>query len=189
MRFFCIFAIIKNNMRKFITLLLLVVSTSLFGQKFEYIDSVFIKHTYKGVIITQYLTPTEDVLVGDYMRIATDERMNQILSDSLTSRFSKRKTVKPEKVSNDLYNFIDDLTIDSSRNALLIKICQDDCDYCVNAIIKEIIDYNDIMDEIKSNRVKSIYVNYFQTSTGWSFITVTVKRRLSLKNSFILYLE
>lgn len=180
----------RNNMRKIKTLLLfLVISTNLFGQNIEYIDSVFIKHTYKGVIITQYLTPTEDVLVGNYMRIATDESMNQIISDSLTYKFSKRKAVNPEKLSDNLYSYIDNLTIDSTRNALLIKIKQDSCDYCVNSIIKEIIEYDDIMGVIKTNRLKAIYVNYFQISDGWSFTTVTVKRTFSLPNSFILYLE
>jgi hypothetical protein len=85
-------------MRKFITLLLLVVSTSLFGQSFEYLDSVFIKHTYKGLIITEYLTPTEDLLVGDYMRIATDESMNLSISDSLNSKYSKTKSVNQQKL-------------------------------------------------------------------------------------------
>jgi hypothetical protein len=175
-------------MRKFITLLLLVVSTSLFGQNFEYLDSVFIKHTYKGVIVTRYLDPTEDLLVGDYMRIATDESMNLSISDSLNSKYSKTKNINSEKLLDELYNSIDDISIDSNCNALLIKISQDSCDYCVNAIIKEIIDYNDIMNVIKVNKVKSIYANYFQLSSGVSYITVTVKRRFKLSDRFVLYL-
>ena len=175
-------------MRKFITLLLLVVSTSLFGQSFEYLDSVFIKHTYKGLIITEYLTPTEDLLVGDYMRIATDESMNLSISDSLNSKYSKTKSVNQQKLSSELYNSIDEISIDSNCNALLIKISQDSCDYCVNSIIKEINDYNDIMNVIKVGKVKSIYANYFQLSSGVAYIKVTVKRRFKFSERFVLYL-
>jgi hypothetical protein len=173
-------------------LIFLVISTSLFAQKTEYVDSVFIMNTFKSkIVITEYLEPTQDLLDSDYLKIATDESMNLVISDSLTSRFIKPKHIKEKKLSNNTLSIIESAGIDSTSNVLLIKVHMDGCVTCVNSIIDAILDYNDVYEFINDKRNKSIYVTYYQLvgELRWEFITVTVSRRFGFPYSYTLYSE
>lgn len=176
-------------MKHIITLLLLVIFTHSFGQ-ITYNDSILIKHTYKSkfIIFTEYLSPTTELLKDKHIRIFTNKKMNQTLSDSLTSTFTKSKSVNDQKLSDILFSNISDLTLDSVSNGLLINICHDDCEPCVSSIVREITDDEDIMRVIEKGNIKSIYVNYFQISNGMPFVTIKIKRRHSSK-SFIFYFD
>ena len=173
-------------------LLFLVIYTGIFGQKTEYIDSVFITHTYKSkLIFSNYLEPTKDLLDSHYIRVVTDESMNSFISDSLTSRFIRPTHIKEERLSDNVLDIVDDFGVDSSSNILFVKVYRDSCELCVNSIIDIIIDDSEIKELINKKRNKSIYVSYYQVfgELRWEFITVTIKRKFGLSYSYTLYSE
>ena len=164
-------------------------------QPFYFLDSIYIKYN-----ITKFTMSRDIISDIDWMhdmlyenidiRIASDEDLSMLLSDSISRLFHASQEFNDKKEMRAIYNFIDGIAIDSNLNVLYVRVMST-CQPCMNSIIDDILGDKDMVKLLTNGRLKYVYVNYFQTAryARNEFIVLTVKHWFKRKETYIVYNE
>jgi len=195
-------------MRK-ITLILLTIILSVysFGQEPEdndnfdsvtpvyFIDSVYIKYTIKNAVILRDKYYDPDMIVDmaqEYptIRIATDDDMSMLLSDTISKVYHASKKYSKKKHNKTIIEFLDNTAIDSNANVLFVRVLSP-CEPCMSSILKNILSDNDVTSGLMNRKLKYIYVNYYQTTMNKrnEFIVITFKPWFKRREIYTIYNE
>ena len=124
------------------------------------------------------------------IRIATDEDLSMLLSDSIARLFHASQEFNSKRQLRTIYNFIDRTAIDSNLNVLYVRVMSP-CQPCMNSIIESIMVETELTKFLSSHRLKYVYVNYFQTTRNsrYEFIVITAKHWFRRQQIYTLYNE
>ncbi len=190
-------------MKNLLLLFALILSLNSFAQELEddsnelfyLMDSIYIKYNITKTYITTKTYYDEEVIAdmlseGTSIRIATDEELSTLLSDSISTLYHATKEFSRKKQLNTIYNFIGDMAIDSNLNVLYVRVTAP-CQPCMNSILDNITSDEEITQMLSDGKVKHVYVNYYQTirNVRYEFIDITVKHRFKRKQIYTLYNE
>ena len=194
-------------MKKIFYLLVLVLSVNSFAQEpeddiefdsvtpFYYLDSIYLKynitkHTMSRDIISDIDWMYDMLYENVEIRIATDEDLSMLLSDSISRLFHASQEFNSKRQLRTIYNFIDRTAIDSNLNVLYVRVMSP-CQPCMNSIIESIMVETELTKFLSSHRLKYVYVNYFQTTRNsrYEFIVITAKHWFRRQQIYTLYNE
>ena len=194
-------------MKKIFYLLVLVLSVNSFAQEpeddiefdsvtpFYYLDSIYLKynitkHTMSRDIISDIDWMYDMLYENVEIRIATDEDLSMLLSDSIARLFHASQEFNSKRQLRTIYNFIDRTAIDSNLNVLYVRVMSP-CQPCMNSIIESIMVETELTKFLSSHRLKYVYVNYFQTTRNsrYEFIVITAKHWFRRQQIYTLYNE
>lgn len=194
-------------MKNLLFLFAIILSANTFAQEPEdnidfdsvtpiyYLDSIYIKYNITKTTMSRDII--NDVgLMSDMLyenidiRIATDEDLSMLLSDSIGKLYHATQEFNSNKQQRTIYDFIDRTAIDSNLNILYVRVMSP-CQPCMNSIIDNILTDKDMVKLLTNGRLKYMYVNYFQTirKARYEFIVLTVKHWFKRKETYILYNE
>ena len=194
-------------MKKIFYLLVLVLSVNSFAQEpeddiefdsvtpFYYLDSIYLKynitkHTMSRDIISDIDWMYDMLYENVEIRIATDEDLSMLLSDSIARLFHASQEFNSKRQLRTIYNFIDRTAIDSNLNVLYVRVMSP-CQPCMNSIIESIMVETELTKFLSSHRLKYVYVNYFQTTRNsrYEYIVITAKHWFRRKQIYTFYNE
>jgi hypothetical protein len=194
-------------MKKIFYLLVLVLSVNSFAQEpeddiefdsvtpFYYLDSIYLKynitkHTMSRDIISDIDWMYDMLYENVEIRIATDEDLSMLLSDSIARLFHASQEFNSKRQLRTIYNFIDRTAIDSNLNVLYVRVMSP-CQPCMNSIIESIMVETELTKFLSSHRLKYVYVNYFQTTRNsrYEYIVITAKHWFRRQQIYTLYNE
>ena len=194
-------------MKKIFYLLVLVLSVNSFAQEpeddiefdsvtpFYYLDSIYLKynitkHTMSRDIISDIDWMYDMLYENVEIRIATDEDLSMLLSDSISRLFHASQEFNSKRQLRTIYNFIDRTAIDSNLNVLYVRVMSP-CQPCMNSIIESIMVETELTKFLSSHRLKYVYVNYFQTTRNsrYEYIVITAKHWFRRKQIYTFYNE
>ncbi len=191
-------------MKNLLFLFALILSANTFAQDDEesdtlrpvyYLDSIYLEYNITKTTISRNIYDDvdgmRDMLYKDIeIRIATDEDLNMLLSDSIARFYHASKEFNNKRLLKTIYNFIDNKAIDSNLNVLYVRVMSP-CQPCMNSIIDNIKSEQEIIKMLTKGKLKYVYVNYFQTTrkSRYEFIVITAKHWFKRKETYILYNE
>lgn len=188
-------------------LFVIILSINSFGQEPEdddnfdsvtpvyFIDSVYIKYKITKLSIDRKVYDNPDTIAGmlyenNGIRVAIDEDLSMLLSDSIAKLYKASKEFDSDRQLNNVYNFIDNIAIDSNLNVLFVKVISP-CQPCMNSIITNIMSEKEMTKMLSNGKLKYVYVNYYQTTRNgrYEFIVITAKHWFKRKRIYTLYNE
>lgn len=188
-------------------LFVIILSINSFGQEPEdddnfdsvtpvyFIDSVYIKYKITKLSIDRKVYDNPDTIAGmlyenNGIRVAIDEDLSMLLSDSIAKLYKASKEFDSDRQLNNVYNFIDNIAIDSNLNVLFVKVISP-CQPCMNSIITNIMSEKEMTKMLSNGKLKYVYVNYYQTTgnSRYEFIVITAKHWFRRKQIYTLYNE
>lgn len=188
-------------------LFVIILSMNSFGQEPEdddnfdsvtpvyFIDSVYIKYKITKLSIDRKVYDNPDTIAGmlyenNGIRVAIDEDLSMLLSDSIAKLYKASKEFDSDRQLNNVYNFIDNIAIDSNLNVLFVKVISP-CQPCMNSIITNIMSEKEMTKMLSNGKLKYVYVNYYQTTRNgrYEFIVITAKHWFKRKRIYTLYNE
>lgn len=190
-------------MKNLLLLFALILSLNSFAQEseddsnelFYLMDSIYIKYNITKTYITTKTYYDEEVIAdmlseGTSIRIATDEELSTLLSDSISTLYHATQKFNHKKHIRTIYNFIDDTAIDSNLNVLYVRVSAP-CVQCMNSILDNMQCEDEIATLLTDGKLKYVYVNYYQTTRNnrYEYIVITFKHWFRLKKTYILYNE
>jgi hypothetical protein len=194
-------------MKKILLIFTIILSINSFGQEPEdndnfdsvtpiyFIDSVYIKYKITKLSIDRKVYDNPDTIAGmlyenDGIRVATDEDLSMLLSDSIARLYKASKEFDSDRQLNNVFNFIDNIAIDSNLNVLFVKVISP-CQPCMNSIIDNIMSEKEMTKMLSNGKLKYVYVNYYQTTRNsrYEFIVITAKHWFRRKQIYTLYNE
>ena len=194
-------------MKKIFYLLVLVLSVNSFAQEpeddidfdsvtpFYYMDSIYIKYYVTNMKIDRRIYDDVDAIAdmlydSTEIRIASDEDLSMILSDSLAILYHASHEFNNKRHIRTIYNFIDGTAIDSNLNVLYVRVISP-CQPCMNSILNSITSEVELVKILTSHRLKYLYVNYYQTTRNsrYEFIVITAKHWFRRQQIYTLYNE
>ena len=194
-------------MKNLLILFAIILSVNSFAQEpeddiefdsvtpFYYLDSIYLKynitkHTMSRDIISDIDWMYDMLYENVEIRIATDEDLSMLLSDSIARLYKASKEFNSKKQLNNVFNFIDNIAIDSNLNVLFIKVISP-CQPCMNSIIDNIMSEKEMTKMLSNGKLKYVYVNYYQTTRNsrYEFIVITAKHWFRRKQIYTLYNE
>ena len=160
-----------------------------------FLDSIYLKYNVTKTNISRDIIYDDD-LIADMLydsteiRIATDEDLSMLLSDSIARLFNASQEFNSKRQLITIYNFIDRTAIDSSLNVLYVRVMSP-CQPCMNSIIENIMAETEFTKFLSSHRLKYVYVNYFQTTRNsrYEYIVITAKHWFRRKQIYTFYNE
>ena len=193
-------------MKTILTALLVLLTTISFSQveddtdfdsvtPFYFLDSIYLKYNVTKTNISRDIIYDDD-LIADMLydsteiRIATDEDLSMLLSDSIARLFHASQEFNSKRQLITIYNFIDRTAIDSSLNVLYVRVMSP-CQPCMNSILESIMAETELTKFLSSHRLKYVYVNYFQTTRNsrYEYIVITAKHWFRRKQIYTFYNE
>ena len=113
-----------------------------------------------------------------------------LLSDSIARLYKASKEFDSDRQLNNVFNFIDNIAIDSNLNVLFVKVISP-CQPCMNSIIDNIMSEKEMTKMLSNGKLKYVYVNYYQTTRNsrYEFIVITAKHWFRRKQIYTLYNE
>lgn len=193
-------------MKTILTTLLVLLTTISFSQVEDdtdfdsvtpiyFLDSIYLKYNVTKTNISRDIIYDDD-LIADMLydsteiRIATDEDLSMLLSDSIARLFHASQEFNSKRQLITIYNFIDRTAIDSSLNVLYVRVMSP-CQPCMNSIIENIMAETEFTKFLSSHRLKYVYVNYFQTTRNsrYEYIVITAKHWFRRKQIYTFYNE
>ena len=194
-------------MKKIFYLIVIFLSVNSFAQEpeddiefdsvtpFYYLDSIYLKynitkHTMSRDIISDIDWMYDMLYENVEIRIATDEDLSMLLSDSIARLFHASQEFNSKRQLRTIYNFIDRTAIDSNLNVLYVRVMSP-CQPCMNSIIESIMVETELTKFLSSHRLKYVYVNYFQTTRNsrYEYIVITAKHWFRRKQIYTFYNE
>jgi hypothetical protein len=193
-------------MKKILTAVLVLLTTISFSQVEDdtdfdsvkpiyFLDSIYLKynitkHTMSRDIISDIDWMSDMLYENVDIRIATDEDLSMLLSDSIARLFNASQEFNSKRQLRTIYNFIDRTAIDSSLNVLYVRVMSP-CQPCMNSIIENIMAETEFTKFLSSHRLKYVYVNYFQTTRNsrYEYIVITAKHWFRRKQIYTFYNE
>jgi len=193
------------NMKNLLILFAIILSINSFAQEPEdddnfdsvtpiyFIDSVYIKYNITKVTVTTDLY-TDAETIADMMydnstiRVATDEDLSMLLSDTIGRLFKSSKEFDKSKHENSIQDFLFNIANDSNTNVLYVRVISP-CQPCFNSILSSIKEDKELVKQLSDHRLKSVYVNYYQTfkTQRYEFIVVIAKPWFRKKQVYIIY--
>ena len=192
-------------MKKILSLFAILLSLTSFGQEPEdddnfdsvkpiyFIDSVYIKYNITKATVSTDLIYDADMitdLIQEHggIRVATDEDLSMLLSDTIATLFKATKKFNESKHKNSIQEFLYNIAVDSNTNVLYVRVISP-CQPCFNSILTNILDDKDAVKMLTEHKLKSVYVNYYQTikTERYEFIVIITKPWFKRKNIFIIY--
>lgn len=192
-------------MRKLLLLFAVVLSINSFGQEPEdddnfdsviptyFIDSVYIKYSFTNISFkTDLYTDAESIADMMYdnstIRVATDEDLSMLLSDTIATLFNTSKKFSKNKHENSIQEFLLNVASDSNSNVLYVRVITP-CQPCFNSILSSIKEDKELVKVLSEHKLKSVYVNYYQTfkTERYEFIVVIAKPWFRRKQIYIIY--
>ena len=160
-----------------------------------FLDSIYLKynitkHTMSRDIISDIDWMSDMLYENVDIRIATDEDLSMLLSDSIARLFHASQEFNSKRQLRTIYNFIDRTAIDSNLNVLYVRVMSP-CQPCMNSIIESIMVETELTKFLSSHRLKYVYVNYFQTTRNsrYEYIVITAKHWFRRKQIYTFYNE
>ena len=194
-------------MKKLLYFFVLVLSVNSFGQEpedniefdsvqpFYFLDSIYIKYNVTKMKIDRTIYDDVDAIAdmlydSTEIRIATDEDLSMLLSDSLARLYHASKEFDNKKQINFIYNFIDNMAIDSNLNVLYVRVISP-CQPCMNSILNNITTDDEVVKMLSSHKLKYLYVNYYQSTRNsrYEYIVITAKHWFRRPQTYTLYNE
>lgn len=193
-------------MKTILTTILVILTTLSFSQVEDdtdfdsvtpiyFLDSIYLKynitkHTMSRDIISDIDWMSDMLYENVDIRIATDEDLSMLLSDSIARLFNASQEFNSKRQLITIYNFIDRTAIDSSLNVLYVRVMSP-CQPCMNSIIENIMAETEFTKFLSSHRLKYVYVNYFQTTRNsrYEYIVITAKHWFRRKQIYTFYNE
>jgi hypothetical protein len=194
-------------MRKLLLLFAVILCINSFGQEPEdddnfdsviptyFIDSVYIKYsftnmTFKTDIYTDAETIADMMQDNGGIRVATDEDLSMLLSDTIATLFKTSKKFSKNKHENSIQEFLLNVASDSNSNVLYVRVISP-CQPCFNSILSSINENKELVKVLSEHKLKSVYVNYYQTfkTQRYEFIVVIAKPWFRRKQIYIIYNE
>ena len=160
-----------------------------------FLDSIYLKynitkHTMSRDIISDIDWMSDMLYENVDIRIATDEDLSMLLSDSIARLFHASQEFNSKRQLRTIYNFIDRTAIDSNLNVLYVRVMSP-CQPCMNSILENIMAETEFTKFLSSHRLKYVYVNYFQTTRNsrYEYIVITAKHWFRRKQIYTFYNE
>jgi hypothetical protein len=194
-------------MKNLLILFAIILSVNSFAQEPEdddnfdsvtpiyFLDSIYIKYKITKLSIERSVYDDVDGIAdmlydNNEIRIATDEDLSMLLSDSIARLYKASKEFNSKRQLNNVFNFIDNIAIDSNLNVLFIKVISP-CQPCMNSIIDNIMSEKEMTKMLSNGKLKYVYVNYYQTTRNsrYEFIVITAKHWFRRKQIYTLYNE
>ena len=193
-------------MKTILTTVLVILTTLSFSQVEDdtdfdsvtpiyFLDSIYLKynitkHTMSRDIISDIDWMSDMLYENVDIRIATDEDLSMLLSDSIARLFHASQEFNSKRQLRTIYNFIDRTAIDSNLNVLYVRVMSP-CQPCMNSILENIMAETEFTKFLSSHRLKYVYVNYFQTTRNsrYEYIVITAKHWFRRKQIYTFYNE
>lgn len=194
-------------MKKILLIFTIILSVNSFAQEPEdddnfdsvtpvyLIDSVYIKYTIKNAVILRDKFYDPDIIVdmareNRTIRIATDDDMSMLLSDTISKLYHASKKYDKKKHNKTIVEFLDNTAMDSSANVLFVRVLSP-CEPCMSSILKNILSDNDVTSGLSNRKFKYIYVNYYQTRMNKrnEYIVITFKPWFKRREIYTIYNE
>ena len=153
-------------------MLVLVLSVNSFAQEpeddidfdsvtpFYYMDSIYIKYKITKLSIERRVYDDLDGIAdmlydNNEIRIATDEDLSMLLSDSIARLYKASKEFNSKRQLKNVYNFIDNVAIDSNLNILFVRVMSP-CQPCMNSIIDNIMAEKEMTKMLTNVKLKYV---------------------------------
>jgi hypothetical protein len=181
--------IIKNNMRVLTVFLFsLLVSLNVMSQDIKVIEKKYYDKETK--VLSKYTTCDSSQTI----RVVSDNMISLLATTKLYENLktTDRSIQVVNVIGPGVEHFIRKTAIDSNKNVLFININSNDDKSYAKRIIYRIYQDKDFLNDVKKDKPKTMYVNYFQVITfdnQCEHIVVTVIRENEENKYYYYYKE